>query len=210
MGEFHKVCLLGLTRLLCIQLGRSSPPSLDTIEARLKARGSPSNEMPAQHNPASLGRGAPAGGPAPAMAPLPPALPSTAETVEELHRRLGKELYRVEMDLQGGARIAGKPCDCLSRSKHLGGLEATAEELMSYGKNPTLGKVVDWANRHAMEFEPTEIAKREPAYYQGLAPEVRALRKEVMGTAGLGALLNDEERAQVASKIKQEMGVPGG
>ena len=108
-------------------------------------------------------------------------MPTTAETLAELKRRLGKELYRAEMDLQGGARIAGKPCDCLS-AKHRGGIEATAEELMSYERNPVYGQVIDWFNQHAPEFEPAEIAKRPPEYYQGLAPEVRALRKQVVTT----------------------------
>ena len=87
----------------------------------------------------------------------------------------------MELDLQAGGRIAGKPCDCLSR-KHNLGLEATAEELMSYGSSPVYGKVVAWLRAHEAEFEPGEIARRPPEHYQGLAAEVRAFRKEVLGT----------------------------
>jgi hypothetical protein len=111
-----------------------------------------------------------------------PDLPTTAETLKELKHRLAKELYRVELDLQSGARISGKPCDCLSKAKHSAGIEATAEELMSYEANPLYGKVISWVNSHATVFEPSEIAKRPPEYYQAIAPEVRAFRKEVMGT----------------------------
>jgi hypothetical protein len=111
-----------------------------------------------------------------------PDLPTTAETLKELKRRLAKELYRVELDLQSGARISGKPCDCLSKAKHSAGIEATAEELMSYEANPLYGRVISWVNSHATVFEPSEIAKRPPEYYQAIAPEVRAFRKEVMGT----------------------------
>ncbi len=115
-------------------------------------------------------------------------LPNTQETASELKRRLGKELYRLELDLQGGGRIAGKPCDCLGK-KHNLGIEATAEELMSYENNPAYGQTVNWINTHAVEFEPEEIAKRPPEYYQGLVKEVRDLRKSVMGTEKITALL---------------------
>ena len=144
----------------------------------------------------------------PAQAATPPALamPTTAETLTELKGRLGKELYRIELDLQRGARIAGKPCDCLTRGKHLGGVEATAEELMSYEPNPIYGKVVDWLHRHEAEFQPAEIARREPDYYRGLVPQVRDFRKEVMGTEQLTALLTEEEKAKVVAMVQQEMG----
>lgn len=56
-------------------------------------------------------------------------LPTMEETIEELRHRLGKELYRMELDLISGGRIAGRPCDCLGK-KHTLGLEATAEELL--------------------------------------------------------------------------------
>jgi hypothetical protein len=106
-------------------------------------------------------------------------MPTTAETVIALKERLAKELYRVELDLQGGGRIAGKPCDCLSKKKHTSGIEATAEELMSYDKSPLYGQVVTWFNQHAPEFDPKEIAKHEPGYYQALAPEIRNFRKQL-------------------------------
>lgn len=118
-------------------------------------------------------------------------MPTTAETVTELKRRLGKELYRAELDLQNGGRIAGKPCDCLSRAKHSAGIEATAEELMSYEVNPLYGEVIEWFNSHAREFEPAEIAKRPPEYYQGLTPEIRNFRKKVMGTENVMALTRE-------------------
>ncbi len=130
------------------------------------------------------------------------ASPTTEETVQELKRRLGKELYRIEMDLQGGARIAGKPCDCLSRAKHLSGVEATAEELMSYGVDPTYGRIIAWLEAHEREFEPAEIAKHPPEYYQSLAPEVREFRKEVMGTVKPSALLSDVDKQDY---VKQKL-----
>ena len=38
-------------------------------------------------------------------------MPTTAETVDELRRRLAKELYRMELDLVGGGRIPNRACD---------------------------------------------------------------------------------------------------
>jgi len=117
------------------------------------------------------------------------ALPTTEETVAELRRRLGKELYRLEMDLQGGARFAGKPCDCLEH-KHKLGLEATTEELMSYETDPVYGKIINWLNLH--EYPPKEVLKHPPEYFQKLAPELRRFRKRVMGTESPQALLKKE------------------
>lgn len=107
-------------------------------------------------------------------------LATTPDTVKELKRSLAKELYRMELDLQRGGRIAGRPCDCLS-NKHTLGLEAIAEELMSYEPNPVYSEIINWLQRHAPEFEPEGIAKQEAGYYQSLAPETRRFRKAVMG-----------------------------
>jgi hypothetical protein len=128
------------------------------------------------------------------------ALASTTDTIEELRRRLGKELYRMELDLQGGGRINGRPCDCLS-DKHHFGVEGTAEELMSYEHNPVYGQVVAWYKSKLPDFQPATIAGHEPDYYRAMIPQVRAFRKEVMGTERIAALLTSEERKNVAAKI---------
>lgn len=128
-----------------------------------------------------------------------PEMPTTAETVQELKRRLAKELYRMELDLLGGGRIASKPCDCLSEKHHLG-IEATAEELMSMDRDPVYGKIIAWLNTHAPEFVVEEVAKHPPEHYQALAPEVRTFRKQLMGTEKLGALLTPTEAEQVTKK----------
>jgi hypothetical protein len=133
-------------------------------------------------------------------------LPTTAETIQELRRRLAKELYRVELDLQSGARISGKPCDCLSRAKHSAGIEATAEELMSYESNPLYGQVIQWIDDHSAVFEPSEIAKHPPAFYQAMAPEVRAFRKQVMGTESLVSMLSAQDQRKIAAKMKEAHG----
>ena len=128
-------------------------------------------------------------------------LPTTAETVAELRRRLGKELYRMELDLASGGRIAGKPCDCLG-AKHLLGLEATAEELMAMDPNPVHKAIIAWLRGHQEEFDPAGIAERPAEYYQGLIPDVRRFRKEVMGTERLVALLDPQETQEVPSQAQ--------
>lgn len=127
-------------------------------------------------------------------------LASTQETLEELKRRLGKELYKLELDLQGGLRIAGKPCDCATK-KHNFGIEATAEELMSYEHNPAYGEVIAWYQQHLPEFYPEEIVHHDQEYYRAMTPTLREFRKRIMGTEHPLALLNKEERQKLLSKV---------
>jgi hypothetical protein len=136
-----------------------------------------------------------------------PQLSTTAETLQELRRRLAKELYRLEMDLQGGGRIGKGVCDCLSKKHHLG-IEATAEELMSYDKSPVYGQVIQWMNERLPVFEPAEIANHPPAFYQAMTPEVRAFRKQVMGTEDLMSILSAGAQRKVMKK-KAEMEAHG-
>ena len=106
--------------------------------------------------------------------------PTTEETIQALKARLVKELYRLELDLQGGLRIAGKPCDCAG-AKHNVGVEATAEELMSYEANPLYGEVIDWYRRRLPEFDPAVISTKPVDYYRAMTPEVRSFRKALVG-----------------------------
>ncbi|GAI20365.1 unnamed protein product, partial [marine sediment metagenome] len=86
-----------------------------------------------------------------ATVPAPAArhdLPTSEETTQALKRRLGKELYRAELDLSNKLRIAGKPCDCLE-SKHALLLEAAAEELIAQEPdNPVYLEIIDWIKQN--------------------------------------------------------------
>ncbi len=108
-------------------------------------------------------------------------MPTTQQTIEELKRRLAKELYRLELDLGGGLRINNLPCDCAGY-KHSFGVEATAEELMSYEHNPLYGKILAWYATHLPEFEPAEIMRHDAEYYRAMIPDLRGFRKELLGT----------------------------
>ena len=116
--------------------------------------------------------------------PLKKNLPTSEETTHELKRRLSKELYRAELDLASGLRIAGKPCDCLT-NKHTLGLEATAEELISQDPgNNTYKQIISWigANQHKLTVEAIESGKYA-AEYPKMAQDFKIFRKNVLGTS---------------------------
>jgi len=123
--------------------------------------------------------------PSPAAAPLP----TTQETVDELKRRLGREMYRLQMDLVAGGRIAGKPCDCLHKHTEMG-LLPIVEELVTMDANPVYDRVINWSEEHLPEFTVDAVTRNDPEHYRGLAPSIRELRKELLGTEHLSALTN--------------------
>lgn len=112
-----------------------------------------------------------------------PQLPTSKETRLVLKRRLAKELYRAELDLAEGLRIAGKPCDCLD-SKHSLGLEAAAEELIpSEPDNQVYREILSWLehNRSKLTIEAISSGQYDDAYPK-MAAEFKGFRKRIMGT----------------------------
>ena len=125
-----------------------------------------------------------------ARPPPHPELPTPEETTSELKRRLAKELYRAELDLSGGLRIAGKPCDCLD-SKHTLGLEAAAEELIAQEpNNPVYSEILQWIknNRPKVTIEAIVSSQYDSEYPQ-MAAEFKGFRKRIMGTTSLTAMI---------------------
>lgn len=110
-------------------------------------------------------------------------LPTKEETVTELKRRLGKELYRAELDLAEGLRIAGKPCDCLDL-KHSLGLEAASEELIAQDPANTVYRdIITWINVNRPKLSPAAIASGQyDQEYPLMASEFQQFRKRVFGT----------------------------
>jgi len=135
------------------------------------------------------------------LPPFRPNLPTTEETIVELKRRLGKELYRFELDLVGGCKIAGRACDCCG-DKHNFGIEATAEELIPMDRDPTYGEVISWlnANRGKMTVEASASGIYD-AEYPEMARQVREFRKRVMGTEGLG----EQQVEKVEAPVQKEL-----
>lgn len=113
-------------------------------------------------------------------------LPTREETAAELRRRLGRELYKAELDLAGGLKIAGKPCDCLS-NKHTLLLEAAAEELVSQDpSNPVYLEIIQWIkdNGRKVTVEAIQSGKHTKEY-PVMASQFKDFRKRVMGTVAL-------------------------
>jgi hypothetical protein len=145
-------------------------------------------------------------GSAPQLATQQP-LPTTEETRQVLRRRLAKELYRAELDLAGGLRIAGKPCDCLD-SKHSLGLEATAEELISSEPdNPVYQEILVWLKQNHPKVSIEAIASGQyEKEYPSMAGQFREFRKRIMGTTALTAMIEPKEQISLeeAKKLAAE------
>ena len=119
-------------------------------------------------------------------------LPTREETNLELKRRLARELYRAELDLAGGLRIAGKPCDCLS-NKHTLGLEAMAEELISADPgNSVYSEIIQWIknNQHKLTVEAIQSGQYAQDYPE-LASQFKDFRKRILGTDAFKAMVAD-------------------
>jgi hypothetical protein len=115
--------------------------------------------------------------------PVGRTLPTSAETTHELKRRLARELYRAELDLAGGLKIAGKACDCLEY-KHSVGLEAAAEELVSQDpRNPVYKDILGWTkeNLPKVTVEAIQSGKYDKEYPL-MAAQFKEFRKRVVGT----------------------------
>jgi hypothetical protein len=149
----------------------------------------------------------------PVAVATPIALPTREETNQELKRRLARELYRAELDLAGGLKIAGKPCDCLS-NKHTLGLEAMAEELISADpNNPVYNEIIQWIkdNTHKLTVEAIDSGKYAQEY-PGLASQFKDFRKRILGTDAFQAMVTnpskmtlDEAKEIASSQAKKEV-----
>jgi hypothetical protein len=141
-------------------------------------------------------------------------LPTKEETVAELKRRLTKELYKAELDLANGLRIAGKPCTCLDpRTKHTLMLEAAAEELISEEPdNPVYRDIIRWIgeNQHKLTVEAIASGKYDQEYPQ-MAAQFRDFRKRVAGSLDVKATMPfkgitlEEAQKLAAEEAKKEV-----
>jgi len=149
----------------------------------------------------------------PVATATPIALPTREETNQELKRRLARELYRAELDLAGGLKIAGKPCDCLS-NKHTLGLEAMAEELISADPQSSVySEIIQWIknNQHKLTVEAIQDGKYAQEY-PVLASQFKDFRKRLLGTDAFQAMVSnpstmtlDEAKELAASQAKKEV-----
>jgi hypothetical protein len=116
-------------------------------------------------------------------------MPTSAETTQELKRRLGRELYKAELDLSAGLLIAGKPCDCLD-NKHRLGIEAEAEELIaSDPSNSVYQEMLQWFKDNGHKVTVAAIATEQYKHeYSFMANQFKEFRKRTLGTAAFDAI----------------------
>ncbi len=188
---------------------RDSAKSLEGFAATMRSPTSP-KKAPEPENIASYTITAEREEAATVPAPAPRYdLPTSEETTQALKRRLGKELYRAELDLSNKLRIAGKPCDCLD-SKHTLLLEAAAEELIAQEPDsPVYFEIIDWINRNQPKVTIEAISSGQyDDEYPRMAAEFKGFRKRIMGTTVLTAMIEPKEQITLkeAKKIAAEEG----
>ncbi len=141
------------------------------------------------------------------------AMPTSEETTTELKRRLAKELYRMELDLAAGLKIAGKPCDCGS-NKHTLMLEAAAEELISQdpGNASVYQDIIKWIPQNRDKILPEAIQGGKYAgEYPRMANEFKTFRKRVMGSVAespadsAGGLTLEEAKMLASEEAAKEV-----
>lgn len=140
-------------------------------------------------------------------------LATTEETVAELKRRLAKELYRFQLDLAAGCKIAGKPCDCCDKHPSLG-LEAMCEELIPMDPtNPIYREIPEWymSNAHKLTAE-ASVSGKYDAEYPLMAALMRDFRKRLLGTETLTAMVTpkpeitlEEAKAEAARLAAEQI-----
>ena len=125
-------------------------------------------------------------------------MPTTEETITELKRQLAKEMYRFQIDLARGCKIAGKPCDCCDKHPLLG-IESMAEELIPMDpSNPIYHECTQWIKANAQKL--TVEASASGAYdkeYPHMAATWREFRKQLLGTESLIAMTASQEQVSL-------------
>ncbi len=127
---------------------------------------------------------------------------SNEETIAYQKRELGKELLLLEKHLQQHCKIGGTACDCCL--KHPIAIEALAQETLGMTGDPLFNRVAEWAKDIApmTTVEASTSGQYEEQYPQ-LAVKARSLRKEIMGTDEVGALLTPELSEKVKEQVEE-------
>ena len=133
-----------------------------------------------------------------AVQPRVEGMATTADTILTQRQRLGLELYQFQLDLQDGCKIQGKPCDCCLKHSTLG-LEGLARETMAmrpllpaWSTMPQdLADVIQWVTTYSERLTPEASASGqwEDWYRNEAAPWTRQMRRRVMGTENVTALV---------------------
>ena len=130
---------------------------------------------------------------------------TTAETIAYQKRELGKEILLLEKHLQQKCKIGGIACDCCE--KHPIVIEALAQETLGMSAEPIFNDIIVWIRGIAPMT--TEAASKSGNYdeeYPQMAIKARFMRKTLMGTDEIKALLGPELSAKVSSQVEEIVG----
>lgn len=127
---------------------------------------------------------------------------STEDTVQYQKRELSKELLLMEKHLQQGCKINGVACDCCE--KHPIAIEGLAQETLGMTGDKLYGNILTWTKKVSPITTADASASGEhDEKYPKLAVEARELRKEIMGTANISALLDKKEKEAIKEKVAE-------
>ena len=190
MGKLLNIGLFALSKIPLEKLfyrKRDRAKALEELESKLAT-----NTKQVSPTAQSSLRGATPAVSKPASATKPAsARVTTEETVEYQKRELGKVFMLLELHLQQKCKINGKACDCCE--KHPTVIEGLAEETLGMTGDKIYEDAIAWAKKVAPIT--TEEASRSGKYdkiYPSLAVEARNIRKQIMGTADVKALLSPQ------------------
>ncbi len=137
---------------------------------------------------------------------------TSEETIAYQKREIAKELWQLEKHLAQGCRIPDKtgkriPCDCCYKGSWIAGLayESIPVAERAGQTSDIFEKIASWAE----ELTPmVTVAAVESGQhdYKKLSGEASALRKELMGSLALGAMIEPKEQLTLedAKKIAAE------
>ncbi len=132
--------------------------------------------------------------------------PTSDEILAYQNREIGSELWLLEKHLAQGCRIpdkAGKriPCDCCEKGGFIAGLAYESIPIAERaGRSSTVyEKIARWAEELSLMVTVAAVESGEYDYKK-LSGEASALRKELMGSLSLGALLSPKDRNEVAER----------
>jgi len=120
---------------------------------------------------------------------------TSEETLAYQNREIAKELWALEKHLSQGCRIPNKdgvqvPCDCCEKGSFIAGLAQEAIPISERSGQPSAvyEKIAGWCEGldPMVAVEAVESGQWD---YKKLSGEASALRKELMGTASLKAMI---------------------
>ena len=127
---------------------------------------------------------------------------STEETIAYQRREIGKELLLLEKHFQQQCKIGGKACDCCK--KHPMAIEALSQEALGLSGEEVFNEIANWAKEIApITSEEASASGLYDDKYPEMAVAARGLRKRIMGTEKVEALLSPALKEKVDEKVKE-------